>query len=61
MRCPKCKNTALDKKHTFCFDCGTKLEPDDRDVTGDAKELSRVAQSSDVDDRSDVSLGKILF
>lgn len=71
MRCPQCKNTTDDEKHTFCFKCGTKLEQDketsslpvDRDVTGNANEMSRAAQSSDVDNGSDVSnsLGKILL
>ena len=68
MQCPTCKNTTSEAGHAFCFKCGTKLEtneetssPPVHNVTEDAKELSREAQKSKVDNNSDAPLGKILL
>ena len=67
MQCPKCKNTTSVAEHAYCFKCGTKLEtneetpsPSVHNATEDAKELSRRAQKSKVDNNSDAPLGKIL-
>ena len=68
MQCPTCKSTTYEAEHALCFKCGTKLEtkegtssPPVRNVTGDAKELSRATQKSKVDHNSDTLLGKILL
>ena len=63
MQCPKCKNTTSVAEHAYCFKCGTKLETNEETSSPsvhNAKELSREAQKSKVDNNSDAPLGKIL-
>lgn len=65
MQCPNCRNTS-EAEHVFCFKCGTKLGTSsypDLTLSGDAEvtEELQAAQNSEVDNKSEAPLGKILF
>ena len=70
MRCPNpgCKNNALKEEHAFCFECGTQLKapekassPSVETPATNAKDLTCIAQNSDVANETDVSPGKMLW
>lgn len=68
MKCPKCKNDALQENHAFCFECGfdlrennetTSPSPSQREATTKSEDFNQAAEDSDViNDKPCASLGK---
>ena len=69
MKCPnpECENTALGEDHDFCFKCGREIvkakdessSPRSPSVDGINKTRATNVEDSDVQEDTDVSLGKI--
>lgn len=55
MKCPKCKNDALEEKHDFCFKCGFALHGN-----GETTSQRNVTQTQDseMNDDEDASFSK---
>ena len=68
MKCPKCKNDALQENHAFCFNCGfdlgennetTSPSPSQREATTELEDFNQAAEDSDViTDKAYASPGK---
>ena len=64
MKCPKCKNDALEEKHDFCFKCGHALRGNGETISqqGDAPQtdVTQTTQDSEMNDKKDASLSKFI-
>ena len=70
MKCPnpECENTALEEDHAFCFKCGREIlkakeessSPRSPSVDGINKTPATNVEDSNVQEDTDVSLGKIV-
>ena len=60
MKCPnpECENTALGEDHDFCFKCGREIMKA-KDESSSPRSPSVEVEDSDVQEDTDVSLGKI--